>query len=299
MGFRRFLQRVWKIMARQGKPPRLCLHMTWCFELPAFSFCEATLNGEDRDLYAFNPNDSMGHWSAAELRIMGNSEKWGLATFWKWGIAVDPPGGISSPKPQDRVNYWMYRQRRASDAWIPIHDFGYFWGDSGLRGSFAAFGLGDAEWIPPWEATGVVHFAEVSNVVPASVLCTVWRRNDRALLMISNVATTDALVTVSVSPASLWPDRAGEKVVWRDETPDLVAPPFPTSAPAVTVPDRGNEKEAEIQQFVANFLQETEGTSVEKEIRRLAVKVEDGGITLVVRARDYRLLRADRQEGQP
>ena len=50
MGFRRFLQRMWVLADQAGKPPRIVPHMTWCFEIPALSFSDAAVNGEDRDI---------------------------------------------------------------------------------------------------------------------------------------------------------------------------------------------------------------------------------------------------------
>jgi hypothetical protein len=49
--------------------------MTWCFEIPALSFAEATVNGGDRDIFFPAERRYMDVWRRDELRIMGSAEK--------------------------------------------------------------------------------------------------------------------------------------------------------------------------------------------------------------------------------
>jgi hypothetical protein len=289
MGFRRFLERVYKLMVLQGKPPRLCPHMTWCFELPALSFCDAVLNGEDRDIYAFDQRDSIGTWSRAELRVMGPSPKWGFVQFWKWTIGVDRPGAAPTPKPKDRVEAWLYGQRRAADAWIPQHDLWYFWGESGLKPALLEFGMDahDLEFIPYWEAAAYFEPALTNQLIVGA-----WRTGTRALVLVSNLATNEQSVTLTPKLAALF--GAGHtQAKWRDADPALIPPPPPAAAPTVSkMPEINLDSRLDSSDrlFLENFEKQLETPHAEREARRLALQTEGSRVRLVIRPRDYRLL---------
>jgi hypothetical protein len=297
MGFRRFLQRVYKVTLQQGKTPRIMPHMTWCFELPALSFCDAMLNGEDRDIVAFDNRDYITSWSRDELRIMGNSPKWGVAGFWKWSVVLDPPG-TPSPRPKlaDQVAWWTYWQGRAGDAWLPQHDLWYFWREGSSAGNvMTAFGMADPalEFIPYWKSG---DWLEMTDAASNTVMVGAWRKPGRALVMISNTANEDQTVTLTPSLAKLF--GAGKSAAaWRDADPAAIPPPKPMENPsgeaaksATTTTETISGTARETLDVFDDFERNMDGTPEDKTRQALALHTEGTRVTLLVRKHDYRLL---------
>jgi hypothetical protein len=222
MGFRRFLQRVWVLFEQQGKRPIIVPHMTYCFEIPALSFAECTVNGEDRDIPAFAGHFYPDVWSPDELRIMGSSEKWGFVTFWKPGVRAEIDYRFSL-----RAREWIRQQSRAMHALVAPHDTWYLWTwptCNGIRPSLARFGMDDPaiRFVPYWDLGGAVAVTGQRTLVSA------WAKPDKALLMIANLSKTNQIVKVSVDPEKLFGSGAVGVAAWEDIDTSLM--PIDTGA---------------------------------------------------------------------
>ena len=295
MGFRRFLQRTYRLLVAQGKTPHIIPHMTYCFELPALSFCESMVNGEDRDIFPYDGRDAIQTWGVHELRIMGNGPKWGIGTFWKPTIQK-----TEMAMDREMLGYWLHRQSRAMHALIVPHDVWYFWTYPSARtieSAFTTFGLHDKEtrFVPYWETAPLVTLA---GAEPAKTLVGFWVKPRRALLMVSNLDKADHEVTLTVDPAKLFGPAAGAgaSLTWTDVDPTLLAPPNPravlvsdkkamaTGSTAAITGDTGiaSTKDA------LGELDVVDPVKVEK--ARLAPKVTGNQATILVRGHDYRLL---------
>ena len=293
MGFRRFLQRCYKCCYAQGTTPYLSPHMTYCFEMPALSFCAATVNGEARDIHPFTKRDAISTWSRTELRVMGNGPKWGFATFWKPCIQK-----TELVKDKAALRGWLHPQARAMHALIPQHDIWYYWhwpSANCIIPSFLAFGMEDPDlrFVPYWEMEGT---ASVTGGKEGQILLGLWVRKGRALMMISNLDRQEHTVTVTVVPADLFGRPVGG-LAWKDvdcslERPeDLTAMARGKGVPkaavvAENILDDGEEDPTE--QEVADEMEDT--NPKKREQQRLAPRPSGNEVTIVVRARDYRLL---------
>ena len=306
MGFRRFLQRMWVVMEQAGKPPRILPHMTWCFEIPALSFAEATVNGEDRDIFFPAEWRYMDVWGRDELRVMGSAEKWGFVTFWKAGFVTD----VKIPGKERYKWPWMYRQSRTMYAHLTPHDFIPMWINEGgavMQPSLAAFGLDDPDlrFIRGSQTEGMAGVTSAGAppaAVKDSTLVCFYLKKDRALMMVSNYAKEDCEVTVTVNPRKLFGQDAA--LTFKDADLALVAPPFPT-----TVASKKDLKAAEEMMksgdlmdvldskepggFDVDQLEEAKDPAV-LEAERLAIHPDGNRVRMVIRKMDFRLIKVRR-----
>ncbi len=308
MGFRRFLQRLWVLSDQTNQPPRICPHMTYCFEVPALSFCEAAVNGEDRDIVFPAQHRYMDAWSQDELRVMGSAEKWGFATFWKSGLDA-----LKAPRSADTTS-WTYWQGRSMFAHLTPHDLVPMWADSAHAActpSLNAFGLDDPglRFLPPWKVDGRATLATTAAppgpVGPAEGLLCMWVKDDRALLMVSNYAKTDSDWVVTVDPVKLF--GPGAAVAIREADQALKAP---ASTAASQTELRATEERLRTGDL-GTGVQAADGlldldpdnldgkTPATLEAERLALRVDGARVRLVVRKQDFRLVELARQTPRP
>ncbi|MCG3147172.1 MAG: hypothetical protein PCFJNLEI_00609 [Verrucomicrobiae bacterium] len=292
MGFRRFLQRVWVLFEQYGKQPHIVPHMTYCFEIPALSFASAVVNGEDRDIYPFATHSFIDSWSAAEVRIMGSSPKWGFINFWKPGVYTKPTW-----PPDPKIPPWMHWQSRAMHALMIPHDYWYLWvypTSRTIEGPLVKFGIADpaVRFIPYWKLDGVA--AATGN----SILLSVYTKKDRALLIVSNLSKQEEDVTVTVDPQKLFGRVPKTEVQWKDVDSSLIGPEGTVATKAdlnkINLEDHG------INDLTGPSLRKLEDSAVgdflqgdsprEKQQKHLALRVENGAVKLVVRKQDFRLL---------
>jgi len=292
MGFRRFLKRCYRALVAQGKTPYIAPHMTYCFEMPALSFCAGTVNGEARDIHPYTKRNAIATWSRTELRVMGNGPKWGFATFWKPCIQQ-----TEMVKDKRALQGWMHRQSRAMHALIPQHDIWYYWhypSANSILPSFYEFGMDapDLRFIPYWRMEGV---AEASGGKEGQTLLGIWAKKGRALMMISNLDKDDHELIVSVEPSKVFGEEVGE-VEWKDIDCSLERPEDLTAmARGKGIPKVGaaaeNILDGEEELTEEQVNNEMEGvTPKQREQQRLAPRPDGNKVTLVVRGRDYRLL---------
>ena len=292
MGFRRFLKRCYRALVAQGRTPYIAPHMTYCFEMPALSFCAGTVNGEDRDIHPFGKRDAIATWGRTELRVMGNGPKWGFATFWK--PCIQQTEMVTDKR---ALQGWMHRQSRAMHALIPQHDIWYYWhypSANTIVDSFCEFGMDDPDlrFIPYWRMEGV---ADASGGKEGQTLLGLWVKKSRALMMISNLDKEDHVLTVSVEPSKVFGEEVGE-VEWKDIDCSLERPEdFTEMARGKGIPkvaavaENILSGEEELTEEEVN--NEMEGvTPKQREQQRLAPRPDGNKVTVVVRGRDYRLL---------
>jgi len=296
MGFRRFLMRVYRLFIEHGRPPHILPHMTWCFELPAFSFVDATLNGEDRDIAAYAKRDCVDVWRPDELRIMGNAPKWGFATLFKGNVV-----GELQPKQKALAENWMHRQLRALFAVFVPHDIWPMFAETRLiLPSFVAFGMDDPalEFLPDWVLNGEVA---LEAAAPDKLLAGLFRKPGKALLMVSNLADTDQEVTVTVRADRLF-GRAGELTL-SDADSSLPIPHWDyRGLEHDTVALAGKMGDATAAAVLTDGAPEADGTAAalaeleeagadqRREEQRLAMRFVADSATFVVRRHDYRIL---------
>ena len=322
MGFRRFLQRTWKILLEHKKRPHIMPHMTFCFEIPALSFTSACVNGEARDIYPIMGRDSVDTWSRRELRIMANAPKWGFATFWKPPVQVQPPGALMvKPKPAEDV--WKYWQTRTMHGLLCQHDIWYCWLQPGhLWNTFVEFGLGHPEltFVPYWENAEEVttveiaekaeadgdggdgtHAAEVKRIEnPKDVLVGFFVRPDRALMMVTNLSRQERLFELTLAPSEIF--RRPVKAIEMDEFDDGFRDPLSArtfkeahkaalqaAKPDVKVVVPG-EEEPEDDEFEKVLTGTGEGGPADP-WSKYAPEFSTNRVLLRVRPRDFRLIR--------
>lgn len=268
LGFRRFLQRVWVLFTKAGKQPNIVPHMTYCFEVPALSFASAVVNGEDRDIYEGAQHTFMDVWGRDELRVMGSSPKWGFINFWKPTVVTKP-----SLNPTNAQRTWLHRQSRAMHALVVPHDLWYTWlypTSRTIEGPLIQFGLADARFIPYWDLAG--H----ATVTGSNILCSIYAKPGKALVMVSNPLKQDQEVTVTVDPQKLF-GKAGP-VTWKDVDSSLMPP-------------KSNVDKTQVKLEEENVLNLLDGSSPEeKEASRLALRPEGHQLRLIVRKQDFRLV---------
>ena len=292
LGLRRMFKRLWVLCDQAGKRPHFTAHMTWCFEIPALSFFEAALNGEDRVIPPNAENTFIEHWGVEEMRVMSSSEKFGVVMLWIPEIKTE---GM-----ENTLRAWSWRQGRAMHALAVPHDQWYMFGNAALdliRPPMVAFGIGapDTRFIPYWKIDSVMRVG--SEGKPAGraegVLTSAYARKNKALVIVGNLNKTDREITVTVAPGKLFGENV-KNVAWRDVDPAL--------EPPVSLAASKNEI-AEAQKKLMKGQNELRDPSAvggldgfsledEKEKARDAYRIEAKGITatLRVRARDYRLI---------
>ena len=287
MGFRRFCQRMWVLFEQKGVEPNIIPHMTWCFELPAFSFCMATFNGEDRVYHPFSKADSIDMWRAEELRIMGNAPKWGFATFWKPGI--EKVDGLS------KVHLaWQYPKSRSLNAIMMPHDlnFLYAWPAAMEQWpSYVDFGLEDPSlsFLPYWKSKGII---DVVTPDAKGIITGAFIRNDRCMLMVSNL-DAEQTVTVKVDPAKLF-GRAVKGITWKDIDPNPVAPEDLSKVAAPKTDSAGNSAKESKGEDTSDDLDAAD-TEAAIEAGAVpgglpAIEAKDNTVTCLIRRHDFRLL---------
>ncbi len=289
MGFRRFLKRLWVVFEKSGKRPIILPHMTYCFEMPALSFAECTVNGEDRDIAPFAGYTYPQIWSKEEVRVMGSSEKWGFVTFWKPGVRAD-----FDYRKDSAARLWIYTQSRAMHALMMQHDYWYLWmwpTANGIRPVLAKFGIDDptVRFVPYWNQEGK---AEVSD---KNMLLSLWTKEKSALVMVSNLSGNEQEVTLTVDPRKIFGPDAPARVIWTDVDTGL-NPPSTLAASqndikqaedkmrALDVSDLNTPQDNAVDVLMQNL--ETGGKPVDK----LLLRPVGNQARVVVRKFDYRLM---------
>jgi hypothetical protein len=306
LGFRRFLKRVRLLFVQAGKQPTILPHMTYCFEIPALSFADACVNGEDRDIYYPATHFFPQTWSRDELRIQSSSPKWGFIAYWKNLVVA------KDVTPSPAVRAWAYWQSRAMHSLAIQNDLWYMWANenrSTIEPALTAFGMdgADVRFIPDWRRRGILDVAGVqlaptnaadtaAVALPGNtnaVMVCAYARKDHALMMISNLGPKEQVVTISVTPASLF--EGCRSVKFGDADTTLIPPENPAAS-------RDEIKKA--RQNMTVDLDSIDGkpdttsvddllsdkTAEQKTAARLALQSTGTVVTVPVRPWDFRLV---------
>ncbi|MBF0246018.1 MAG: hypothetical protein HQL31_12240 [Planctomycetes bacterium] len=294
MGFRRFCQRVWKLFQAKGKAPIIQSHMTECFEIPAFSFIQTIVNGEDRMVHPFQKATAMQVWSRDELRIMGNGPKWGCATFWKPSVETNFYTG-----PTTFLDYWIYWQTRAMHATIIQHDMYYFWifpMVMNIHKAFVDFGMNDPalKFIPYWEHPPVA----ITGGPEGQMLAGIFLKPGKALVMISNYSAEEQKVSLNLDAEKLFGKKTPVK--WTDVDFSLHPADTPRMEEAAALRaklESGSGLDVEGEKgWDEDMGLEDKDTAVKPgrpDPKRLKLEVEGEIPSFVVRKYDYRLLQVE------
>ncbi|NQT91747.1 MAG: hypothetical protein HQ559_03225 [Lentisphaerae bacterium] len=291
MGFRRFLKRVSAIYQQNGKTPHILAHTTYCFEIPALSFVEMTVNGEDRDIYPLDQRTVMDTWSWSDLRIQGGSEKWGFVTFWKPTV-VRPPIVKGPARP------WLFWQYRTMDALMAQHDLWYLWCNGSMMGRLAEFGVrdDDVRFVPYWRS-GDLATVEKGKLIIVGF----YAKPGKAVMMISNCFGQEQEVAIRLNAEKLFPGHT-TGVTWKDIDPGLLPPASKTATREeinnlklptdfdVMLHAGDTEDLYLLEDGVDDLL--SGDTPEEKRVKHLRIRPgADGSVVeLIVRKKDYRLI---------
>jgi len=258
-------------------------HMTYCYEIPALSFADAVVNGEDRDIYPYAKVTFPERWPYEQLRVLSGSGKFGFVHYWKAGV---DPSKAETPR---GLPEWLFWQNRAMKGWLMLQDTEVMWGAKVGARELLTFGAhgSDARFVRHEEA------AAWFRDLPAPLRVAAYLRDRRALVVVFNPEGEERTVTLAPDAAGFF--RGATAFAWSDAENDLLPP-------GGGQPTRGELRDAAKlkNQTLALDGVTLDATAIDdlldpktprqKEQERLAVGVDAGRATLPVRARDFRLL---------
>lgn len=287
MGFRRFLKRLYKLFDQKGRTPWFVPHMTYTYEIPALSFCNVVVNGEDRDIHPYAEHTTLDVWPYDQLRILGGSEKFGFVQLWK--------GGVTDKTPEKaRLPVWNFWQIRALSAAHQQQDLEAIWSENPSRKPMMDFGIYEKD----------VRFLRSADARPLfrpdteTARVSAYLRPRSALISIVNPGKESLHVTLTPD----WEKLASvvpQNPAWRDaEPPAALLPPETNVATAAEVK---NETKDLLENMSLSGSEELpalddlldDRPETEKQHATLAPKISKDSVTVEVRPKDYRLLRLD------
>jgi len=191
LGPRERFKRMRQISLDHNLLPRITAHTTHTFFVPYHSFFDLILDGED--YYSSPPaqTDFLDHWPLERLRFMHNA-KWGQVTTWL--------GWHGNSLQIDRWPAWTFRQQRAYEAGMAMHDIMWPFDSDVIK----TFGLKSAEtvFIPYWEDAGLSEHDHKHLKISA------WKRPGRCLVLLVNVGDKRLDASVRLSPEVMGFDSA-------------------------------------------------------------------------------------------
>lgn len=170
--YRERFKRIRQIFYDRGLAPHMCVHMTDKMLIPYMSFFDVYLDGED--LYSKPPSqaDFIDHWPLDRMRF-NNNRKWGLVPAWcGWA------GGNVNRK---AYAAWSYRQQRAYEANMWLHDIVPC--DIWSCPSDVEFLQPDTVTVPYWEPAGLATHEH------RDLKITAWKRPGKCMVMLVNVGS--------------------------------------------------------------------------------------------------------------
>jgi len=287
MGLREVFKRLWVIFHQQGKRPHIVSHMTWAFDFPALSFNMGALNGEDRVIPPGADPDFIHRWRRDEMRVMGNTAKFGWVGFWIPEIKTDGFG----PK---ALQAWLHRQGRAMHGMIMQYDYWYlFTYPHGRLISDALLNFGidqpGVEFLPYWELEkGAVE------VTGENAQAVVYRRGKTALLMVTNFGEQGRRATITVDPTTLF--GSDGRVTFEDVDPALMPPEARTASRAEireaekSLLDRPGLEDDDLGLLGEDGSLELDDPDAARK-KKYQVETEAHSANVFIRPHDYRLLR--------
>jgi len=280
---RRMLMRLWRLFLAHGKEPEIALHMTYCYEVPMFSFARYLFNGE-----VFARTDFMDVWPPDRLRVMAGADKWGTGIQW----VTHGLGGSDA--------YWAYAQNRALDGNYMATDVlsegipnGHLIRDGMLAPGVTGY--------PFWLSHEVL---ELGTEADAKVVAAVYTHADRAIVVVTNYEHEEHEARMALKVDRVFP-QARHGVAWRDIDTGL-RPPERThasrdelrQATESRTPDNlFGERKSFDDDFLTDLLEDS--TPEERAMQRLTFEPGEQPVRTIVRPRDYRIFEVrPRQPGR-
>ncbi len=274
---RRLLMRLWRLFLAHGKEPDLGLHMTFCYEVPLFSFVRYLFNGEVFARANYQADFGfMDMWPPDLLRLLGGACKWGTGVQW---VTVGTEGKDAQ---------WVFLQNRSLDGNYMSADV---LAEGVPHGALIQAGMlaPGVRAYPFWASHEVVR---VQAPEGADVRAAVYAHADRAYVVLTNFSRKEHEAGVEALAERLFPQAAG-RLRWRDADPGL-APPRQNAARGAQLPKAPQtllDGEAVVlaDEQLTDML---DGTSPEQRLmQRLAFPPREGGeARVLIRPRDYRVL---------
>jgi hypothetical protein len=187
-GYRERLKRMRRILRDHGIHPHLTAHTTHTFMIPYHSFFDQITDGEDFYSNPPDQSDFIDHWPLDRMRFMHNG-KWGLITAWL--------GWHGNSLRTDRWPAWTFRQQRAYEANMALHDLG----GPQLRTE-------DASFVGYWDERPVARHGHEKLKVGA------WTRPGLCRVMLVNVGKERIEAEVRLDP---------ERMGFEGAAPDALA----------------------------------------------------------------------------
>jgi len=274
--YRDFMKRLRWAFHDNGVEPLIWVHMTQTHFVPYLAFADVILEGEDRFLNPGAKTDFLRAWGLPRLRY-ANPEKWGLAVKWMNKIGNDRRPPVPMP-------HWFFRQRRAYEAGLMLNDLHMErWRDFDAAGCYNDA----AQFVGYWDPDRPLS-AETPNC-----FASVYKLPDRAAAVLVNNTKEEVIATFRVDAAKL---GLGEVVTVRDA--DSGNPP---AGPDVTTLEKPKADDVEtlakekddlagIMEEIKEDVEKTDEQKAEDWFDHHNCRLEDGLLTLRIRACDYRLL---------
>jgi hypothetical protein len=214
---REYIRRLQTVLQMRGVKPRaLWLHMTNHVLLPVLSFCDDTLQGEDRAIEPGGANH-IQQWPQADLVTSCYSPAFGWRCHflgsWRvelndkaWDKLGDPGaakvsrGIVASLWPLGMLSTWRGNKKVQHKASFDLFNF---------TGNREAIVFGH-----PWYPDTVDHpipywkSGEYLTTSNSDVITTIWKKDDRMLLMLSNLGKKVGTVNVNIDLNKFWQPRA-------------------------------------------------------------------------------------------
>ena len=213
---REFFKRLQTVFQNRKVNPRaVWAHMTNHVLLPILSFCDDTLQGEDRMLYP-GAADHMDSWPQTDLVTSCYSPAFGWRCHFlgNWTNipkgqpwTKDDPDGtkltrsiIASLWPLGLRQSWQGEAKTKWKASVDIYNFTGNKADFPMTHPYTPSQpvLLQNDPVPYWRT------AEIIKVSDPDIKATLWKRPDRILMMLSNFGKSEREVSVAVNMNQLW-----------------------------------------------------------------------------------------------
>jgi len=280
--YREFCKRLRWLFIDNNMEPLIWVHMTQTHFVPALSFADVILDGEDRFLGWGDKRDFVDMWPLDRLRY-SNAQKWGFVQVWMNKISADQIAPVEMP-------HWEHHEQRSYYAALLVHDIANTggWLPDGLKA-----GCYDdaAEFVGYWEDQRPVESDD------AGVIVSVYKLKNRAAVFIVNVAKEDKIARLTIKPELLAEPKAeGLKI----QDCDTFDPPAGEDITKVEKPKEvetktGEEPKEKVAEAFEDLLDEEKKLEERKKKEGFLFddhnfQWEGGALRLRVRYHDYRLL---------
>jgi len=185
---REFYKNVYRAFVEAGKEPIIMLHSSCDMVVPAYSFVQATFDGEQ-----FN-----GHWRGPQnfehlvpldmFRAHYHGRQFGMVP-----VFLPSPGFRSKDQCEEHLVYTLLHDMQLQKGWLDPGPLEKVWA---VRGGFGAAGKGPVKFTGYWENTAIVPS-------PDRVKVSYWTAGNKVLAVAANVERADADATITIDRKQL------------------------------------------------------------------------------------------------